>query len=203
MRALLLTIGLLLVAGSGVTRFWPTVERIEVTGGRHHDPGDVLRLARVAPGDPLLWITTWRVSGLTDDPWIARARVTRHWPDTVSIAIWERAPLARSGEGPEARIWARDGTVLPGASAEERADLPIVTGWGGDRTAEALELVDLVRSRGPKVIQYSPEGFEIALSDAVLFTPDVSSLRRQWAAVERHRGGRLAVYPWGVSKAHE
>ncbi len=203
MRALLLTVGLLIVAALGVTRFWPTVERIEVTGTRHHAVGDVLRLARVAPGDPLLWITTWRVSGLSADPWIARARVTRHWPDTVSIAVWERAPLARSGDEPEARVWARDGTVLPSASAEERADLPIVTGWGGDRTAEALELVDLVRSRLPKVIQYSPEGFEIALSDAVLFTPDVSSLRRQWAAVERHRGGRLAVYPWGVSKAHE
>lgn len=203
MRALLLITGLLVVAALGVTRFWPTVERIEVTGARHHATGDVLRLARVAPGDPLLWITTWRVSGLSDDPWIARARVTRHWPDTVSIAVWERTPLARSGEGPEALVWARDGTVLPSATEGERADLPVVTGWGGDRTADALELVDLVRSRGPKVIQYSPEGFEIALSDAVLFTPDVSSLRRQWAAVERHRGGRLAVYPWGVSKAHE
>lgn len=203
MRALLLISSLLVVAALGVTRFWPTVERIEVTGTHHHDTGDVLRLARVAPGDPLLWITTWRVSGLSEDPWIARARVTRHWPDTVSIAVWERAPLARSGDGPEAQVWARDATVLPGTSAEERADLAMVTGWGGDRTAEALQLVDLLRSRVPKVIQYSPEGFEIALSDAVLFTPDVSSLRRQWAAVERHRGGRLAVYPWGVSKAYE
>jgi len=163
----------------------------------------VLRAARLAPGDPLLWITRWRVADLLHDPWVARARVTRHWPDTVAVTVWERAPHARSGAGPDATVWARDGTVLPGATAAEGADLPIVTGWGGDRLAEALELASLLKERRPEVIQYSPEGFEIALSDARLFTPDADALRRHWAAVDSHRGGRLAVYPWGVSASDE
>lgn len=203
MRRVLAGLLVALLAVLGASRFWPTVERVEVTGVVHHDAERVMRLARVAPGDPLLWITRWRVAGLTEDPWVRRARVTRHWPDTVSIAVWERTPLARSGLGEDATVWADDGTVLPSASADERADLPVVEGWGGDRTEEALELIRLLRERAPEVIQYTPEGFEIALSDTVVFTPDAAALRRQWAAVERHRGGRLAVYPWGVSKAHE
>jgi len=202
-RRALLALTLVTLALLAVSRFWPTVDRVETFPGPHHDRGALMRLARVAPGVPLLWITRWRVDALTADPWIRRARVTRHWPDTVSIAVWERTPLARAGEAPGATVWAEDGTVLPGAREAERASLPVVRGWGGDRTEEALTLVRLLRDREPKVIQYTPEGFEIALSDAVLFTPGVSALRRQWAAVERHRGGRLAVYPWGVSRTNE
>lgn len=200
MRGFLLFLAVLLLALLAVTRFWPVVERVEVSGARHHAPAEVARLARVAPGDPLLWITRWRTSALAEDPWIARARVIRHPPDAISLRVWERRPLARSGTGPDATVWAEDGTALPGATPEEREGLPVVDGWGEDRTAEALRLLRLLRPREPEVVQYSPEGFEITLSDTVIFTPNETALRRQWAAVERHRGGRLAVYPWGVSK---
>lgn len=200
MRIFLIVLAVLLLAILAVTRFWPPVERIEVTGARHHEPATVLRLARIAPGDPLLWITRWRVAALQDDPWIRQARVIRHWPDAVSVRVWERVPLARDGRGPDAVVWARDGTVLPSTTEAEREGLTVVEGWGGDRTAEALALLRLLTERDPEVIQYSPEGFEIELSDTVLFTPDIAALRRHWAAVESHRGGRLAVYPWGVSK---
>lgn len=203
MRRLLLALTLVLLAAAGASRFWPTVERIEVSGARHLSEERVLRLARLAPGDPILWITRWRVDDLAADPWVARARVTRHWPDAVSVTVWERVPHARSGTEPTATVWARDGTVLPGAREAERAGLPVIEGWGEDRLAEALELATLLRERAPEVIQYTPEGFEIALSDALLFTPNVDALRRHWAAVDSHRGGRLAVYPWGVSASDE
>ena len=194
---------LALLAFAGASRFWPTVERIEVSGSAHLSEERVLRLARIAPGDPLLWITRWRVAELTRDPWVARARITRHWPDAVSVAVWERLPHARSSRTSDAVVWARDGTVLPGTREAERAGLPVIEGWGGDRLDEALDLVSLLKSRGPEVIEYSPEGFEIALSDALLFTPNVEAVRRHWAAVDSHRGGRLAVYPWGVSRSDE
>jgi hypothetical protein len=53
------------------------------------------------------------------------------------------------------------------------------------------------------VIRYSPTGFDIELADGAIFTPDVESLRRQWAAIQHRNGGRLAVYPWGVSKVDD
>lgn len=200
MRTFLLVLVALLLGILAVTRFWPAVERVEVVGTEHHEPASVLRLARIAPGDPLLWITRWRVAALERDPWILRARVIRHWPDTVSVRVWERVPLARGGAGADAVVWAEDGTVLTDVTEEERATLPLLRGWGDDRTEEALSLLRLLMEREPEVVQYSPEGFEIELSDTVLFTPDIAALRRHWAAVESHRGGRLAVYPWGVSK---
>lgn len=200
MRIFLLVLTALLLAILGVTRFWPPVERIEVVGAVHHDPATVLRTARIAPGDPLLWITRWRVADLQDDPWIRQARVIRHWPDAVSVRVWERVPMARSDASADAVVWAVDGTELPSTTEEERAGLPLLTGWGEDRTEEGLALLRLLMERMPEVIQYSPEGFEIELADTVLFTPDIAALRRHWAAVESHRGGRLAVYPWGVSK---
>ena len=203
MRLALATALLLALAAAAVTRFVPVVDRIEVHGAVHHAPADVARIARVAHGDPLLWITRWRVAGLDEDPWIRRARVTRHWPDTVVVAVWEREPAYRESLANDATVRAWDGTVLPNVGPDARAALPIVRGWGRDRSAEARELLKVLQERSPLVIEYSPEGFEIALPDGTVFTPDLDALQRQWAAVERHRGGRLAVYPWGVSRTHE
>lgn len=199
MRRVWLALLVLLVALLGATRFWPTVERVEVSGMEHLNRATVMRLARVAPGDPLLWITHWRLRDLTDDPWVRRARVIRHWPDAVSLRIWEREPLARQGDV----TWAQDGTVLPMARDAERNGLVRIDGWGAPRVGEALELATLMQRFEPEAIHYSPKGFEIRSAEANLFTPDVASLRRHWAAIESQYGGRMAVYPWGVSKAHE
>ena len=203
MRLALASALLLTLAGAAVTRFVPVVDRIEVVGAVHHAPAEVARIARVAHGDPLLWITRWRVVGLDDDPWIRRARVIRHWPGTVVVTVWEREPAYREAQGDDAIVRAWDGTALPNVGAEDRASLPVVRGWGRDRSDEARDLLKVLRERSPLVIEYSPEGFEIALPDGTVFTPDLDALQRQWAAVERHRGGRLAVYPWGVSRTHE
>jgi cell division protein FtsQ len=186
-----------LVVLVGVTRFWPPVTRVEVLGARHLSRSDVLRLADIAPGDPLLWITRWSVRGLEREPWVLQARVTRHWPDTVAIAVVERHPLLTDGT----TGWAADGTALPGADPDVLAELPRVQGWGTPRLEEALELLGMLVGRGVRVITYGPEGFEVELADVVLFTPSVHALRAQWTAFESQRGSRVAVYPWGVSSA--
>jgi cell division protein FtsQ len=61
-----------------------------VVGHAHLTRTDVLRLANVAPGDPLLWVTRFSVRGLEAEPWVLQARVTRHWPDVVSVWLLER-----------------------------------------------------------------------------------------------------------------
>jgi len=196
-RALQLFGLVVLVALVAVTRFWPPVARIEVIGHRHLDRTAAMRLANVAPGDPLLWITRWSVAGLASEPWILQARVTRHWPDTVAIAVVERVPVITDG----ATAWAADGTPLTGARPETLAELPRLEGWGAPRIAQSLELLGMLAGHGVRVITYGPEGFEVVLADVVLFTPSVDALRAQWPAFESQRGGRVAVYPWGVSSA--
>ena len=197
MRTLWIVALVVLVALVTVTRFWPSIERVEVFGHQHLGRADVLRLANVAPGDPLLWVTRQRVRALAAEPWVLQARVTRHWPHTVAITVVERVPVASDG----VLAWAADGTALAGAAPEALAELPRLEGWGTPRLAESLELLAMLAGRGVRVITYGPEGFEVVLAEVVLFTPSVDALRAQWSAFESQRGGRVAVYPWGVSSA--
>jgi len=196
-RALQIFALFVLIALVVVTRFWPAVTRVEVIGNQHLSRSDVMRLANVAPGDPLLWITRWSVAGLTREPWVVQARVTRHWPDTVAIAVVERVPVM--GDGVVG--WAADGVALPNVPTATMASLPRIEGWGTPRIEQALELLGMLVGHGVRVITYGPEGFEVVLADVVLFTPSVDALRAQWPAFESQRGGRVAVYPWGVSSA--
>lgn len=198
-RPLLLV--LLVLSGGGLVAslFVPNVRTVEVVGNRHLETESVRALANVHPGDPFLWVTRRRVHELASDPWVLRLEVVRLWPDTIRIALVERTPALTDGR----TTWADDGTVLPDAGPSDTAGLPRLEGWGTPRTTEALELLTLLRPFGPEVIQYSPEGFEILLTGTTLITSSADALRKQWSAFVSNRGGRIAVYPWGVSKAHD
>jgi cell division protein FtsQ len=197
MRIVSVTSFVLLVLLVGVTRFWPTVERVEVIGAAHRSAHDVMRLADVAPGDPFLWVTSFRARRLMADPWVLQARITRHWPDTIAIAVFEREPVLSDGR----TAWALDGVELPGLDADRLVSLPRLEGWGTPRLGEALSLLGMLEGYGVEVITYTPEGFEIRLTNATVLTPTADALRAQWSAFESQRGGRIAVYPWGVSSA--
>jgi len=199
LRVTVIILGLLAITLGGGSRLWPLVDYAYVNGNERYSDAQVLWLANVAVGDPLLWITRWSLTGLENDPWIARARVVRHWPDTVSITVVERKPLLQDGEV----AWSADAVALPGLSDSELAALPLVSGWGEPRIAEAVRLLELMGSSSVEVISYTPDGFDITVGGATIFTPSVAALEAQWAAVEGRLGSRLAVYPWGVSEYNE
>ena len=193
-RPLMLALLAALLALLVTTRFYPQVTRVEVLGASHYSEAEVLALANLERGDPLLWVTRWRSDALVQDPWISRARIIRHWPDTLSVAVWEREPFARFGE----TVYALDGTVLPNGSTEQKG-LVTLRGWGPDRTEEALTLLRLVAPYEPEVLSYSPSGFDIRFSDSSLYTPSVDLLRTHWSGFVAQSEKRIAVYPWGVS----
>lgn len=199
LRVTVIILGLLAVATLIGSRMWPTVTHVQVHGNSHYSDAQVMWLANVAPEDPLLWITRWSLAGLEADPWIARASVVRHWPDTVSITVAERVPVLREGE----LAYAADGTALPGLSAGQLALLPEAVGWGASRITESVRILDLLGSDAVEVISYTPDGFDITVEGATIFTPSVAALETQWAAVKGRLGSRLAVYPWGVSETNE
>ncbi len=199
MRVFVIILGLLTLAVGAGSRIWPTVTDVHVNGNNHYSRAQVMWLANVQEEDPLLWITRWSLKGLEDDPWIAWASVVRHWPDTVSITVEERTPLLRTDD----LAWSRDAVALPGLTAEELEPLPLLTGWGEPRVAEAVRLLELMGSEVPEVISYTPDGFDITVGGATIFTPSVAAIEAQWAAVKGRLGSRLAVYPWGVSEHNE
>lgn len=199
MRGLLLTLLVLACAAAVVSRFVPKVQQVVVYGAERYTPEEVAAIAGVHPGDPLLWVTRASVARLAADPWVHSATVLRRWPDTVELSIAERVPVLSDG----VTTWAADGTVLPGVTADELGALPVLKGWGESRLHEALELERLLRQFGVQVISFSPEGFEIQLTGTTLHTPSASALRQQWSAFVNHRGGNVAVYPWGVATRDE
>lgn len=194
-RPLLLTLLGALTLLLLVSYFYPSIDRVHVVGAAHHSEADILRLARVRVGDPLLWVTTWRVSGLERDPWVLGARVFRRWPDTLYIEVRERTPVLAKG----ATAYALDGTVLPNATPEERADAVTLKGWGPDRSREALEILRLVAPYEPQVLSYAPSGFTVHFAGSSLFTPDAALLKAHWSAFVEQQTDSVAVYPWGVS----
>ena len=196
MRPFLVVLALLAVALLVGSRFYPKIEVVAVNGNERYGREEIMSLANVEQGAPLLWVNRWSLAGLAEDPWIRRSRVIRHWPDAVSITVWERTPVLTNGE----TTWAADGTRLPGVSDETKANLVRLEGWGEPRVEEALELLELLSQFEPRVISYSPEGFDIELRDKSLYTPGVAVLERHWAAWTNQRGSRVAVYPWGVSE---
>jgi cell division protein FtsQ len=78
------------------------VRSVTVTGNHSVPRAEVIRAADVEPGTPLIRISTAavarRVERITQ---IQSAQVSRHWPDSVVIAVRERTPVlaAASGDG--------------------------------------------------------------------------------------------------------
>lgn len=188
----LLVLLALLLAGS---RFYPSIERIHVIGAAHYSEAEILQLADIRVGDPLLWVTTWRIKTLEENPWIRYVRVTRQFPDTLYVEVAERqAVLVKGASG-----IAEDGTVLPNVTPRDKQHAVPLRGWGTDRSEEALELFLLLADRRPRVVSYAPSGFTVSFADSSLYTPNVASLRAHWSAFLSQRAGHIAVYPWGVS----
>lgn len=195
-RRIAYSLALLIIALLVGSRLYPEIKRVEVLGNERLSEEEILELARLAEGDPLLWVNAWTVRGLSTSPWIRQARVTRHLLErTIAVTIWERTPVATDG----ATVWAKDGTIMFGVPPEEAQRLVQIRGWGEPRIEEALDLLLLLADHEPKVVSYTPEGFEIQFAGGVLVTPQAQDLKNHWSAFVSHRGRRVAVYPWGVS----
>ena len=89
------------------------VRSITVQGNRVVPRAQVLRAAAIEPGTPLARINTTavarRVSQLTQ---IQSAQVSRHWPDSVVIAVRERTPALAVASGGGYALIDRFGVVL-------------------------------------------------------------------------------------------
>jgi cell division protein FtsQ len=162
-------LGVTAVAAAHAVRSTPLlgIRRVEVLGGRRVSEPAVLAAARIEPGLNLLALD---VDGVVDRvealPGVRRARVLRHLPDRVVVAIEEREPFAlvnvggpRSGlywvdadgylVGPERRPGAPSSPVVSGVELpSEAADHPV-----GDRLHTGLALLRAVQRAGGRVVR--------------------------------------------------
>jgi len=104
------------------------VHRIVIRGAGAH-AGAVRAAAHLAPGGPILLVHTGTVASNVEQlPWIGSARVERQLPNTVTITVTVRAPVAWAPAGP-GRVALVDGHgVVAALGTAAPFGLPELTG---------------------------------------------------------------------------
>ena len=171
---------------------WP-IERVEVEGAAHLERARVLALANLYPGDPWLWATPQKLAALRREPWVREAVLERPRIGVVRIVLRERTPVATLATPAGTVGLAADGTPLPGAEATG----PVIEGFGGDRTLQALEIARLIPEA--ERIRYDPAGFTVDWGARQLWVRSLENLRVWLPRVNMLRGNDVAIYSWGVS----
>jgi cell division protein FtsQ len=118
---------------------------VQVTGAPAAQRAQVLRAAGIAPGTPLIRISTAAVARRVEQiTQIQSAQVSRHWPDSVVIAVTERTPALAVASDGEFALIDRFGVVIgyvarrpPGLTllAQAPADLASLRGSPGIQAA--------------------------------------------------------------------
>jgi hypothetical protein len=67
---------------------------VTVVGAAHTPKAEILRAGGLTSHPPLIDVNASVASRIEQLPWIARATVTRQWPDGVRVAVVERTPVA-------------------------------------------------------------------------------------------------------------
>ncbi len=103
------------------------LETVEISGANRTDVQDVLAVAGLDVGEPLMDADIRRAKvAVSSLPWIFTAEVSRQWPDTVSIDIVERQPVANlPSNGDSFAVVDRFGRVLERVANVDNG-LPVV-----------------------------------------------------------------------------
>ena len=179
--------------------FFP-VASVAVSGTRFLKPKEVAQMSGVLPGNPWLWASSARAGALSDNPWVASARIVKFFPGRIEIKITERTPLAayKRSDG-SLVVLASDGVELPGAP------LPALMLEGFDALAlpEALKVAGLAKQLGAVRLRFTPQGFLMRVGDTRVWSDSYASLLKYGGSVKilamNRAGERVNVYPWGVS----
>ncbi len=120
-----------------------TVDWIDVSGANRLSSEEVAEIIELQPGTSLASLDLDAArAALEAEPWIARVRLHRLWPNRLAVVIEERAPLALWQVDGVHRVIDQTGTVIASADPADFTDLPRVVGAGANGQAEAM--VDLV-----------------------------------------------------------
>lgn len=144
-RLLRFLIAFLVIAGTVWLLYspWLSVAIVETEGVSQSETHRTLVALDVVAGRPMFQVDANEIEReLETDPWVAEATVEKQWPDTVTITIVERIPIAwtLTGDG-----WTRraiDGVAIPSADQPDPGMVHIDLGSeGGDDLATSNWLI--------------------------------------------------------------
>ncbi len=108
------------------------LKNIDISATKRLTRAEVLAFADLEPGQDMLRMNLKKMGEqLALNPWVETVRIRRYYPDTVSIAVTEREPLAVVNMGYLHYLDAK-GTVFKTLNQGDRLDYPVVTGFSED-----------------------------------------------------------------------
>jgi cell division septal protein FtsQ len=148
-------------AVSSVTLF--SLKNIEVSRTKHLTRDEILGLSGVEPGKDMLRMNLKLMGeSLLQNPWVETVRINRYFPDSVSISITEREPVAIVNMG-FIYYLDRKGNVFKVLNQGDKLDFPVITGFSEEEigadpkgTREALvsscDLLKILREKGAFIL---------------------------------------------------
>jgi cell division protein FtsQ len=189
-----------------------------VVEGREQTGKDQLFVALdTAAGSPILAFDPRQAEArIAKLPWVASAIVERRLPDTIFVRLVERAPLALWQRDNQVAVIDAEGKILPDASPDQFAQLPLLVGAGA--AAEGTTLIDSLRTYPavrqkmtaavrvgerrwdlrlqPNVVARLPEtDVTTALGRLSLLIADQKILERDIVAIDLRLPDRLIIEP--------
>jgi cell division protein FtsQ len=134
------------------------INTIEIEGARRLSRALLLEQSKVTPGASLLGIRPGQVErALMAHPWVAKAEVSRVWPNNLHLKIQERDPVALVQFGEELLYMDRQGMIFKPLSPGDPHNFPVVTGLtpeefrhaAGDLpevVAQVFQLMDVLKT---------------------------------------------------------
>lgn len=105
------------------------IEKVLVQGRAHTNAADVLAALNNPKDQPmLLFNPTMAKANLESLPWVKSAQIERHFPDTLTVILQERKPMALWQQGKDIFLVDDEAHVISGVAWQEFSSLPLLVG---------------------------------------------------------------------------
>ena len=173
-----------------------SVQNVAVEGRRTTQADDVLRAVDVVRGEPILDFSPERArQRLESLPWVRSATVERRLPDTVTVRLVERTPLALWQHDGKMALVDTDGVAVTDEHLDRYADLLLVVGEAAPRhTAELLAVLGAepdLRKRVTSAVWVGDRRWNLVFDGTITVELPETGVAEAWsrlAQIERSHG---------------
>ena len=134
---------------------------IEIEGAKRLSRSLLLQQSKLVSGASLLAIRPGQVErALMSHPWVAKAEVSRKWPNSLHLKVQERDPVALIQFGEELLYMDRQGMIFKPLSPGDPHNFPVITGLTAEQfrhpagdlpevVTQAFQLMDVLKTTPP------------------------------------------------------
>ena len=113
-----------------------TVKEVIVEGRSKTKKSALLQALQVSEGDNILAINITEMKDRINKlPWVKSARIERHFPNKISLTLFERTPMARWQTNRMLKLIDVNGDVIPIVDLTRFSNLPIIIGKNAPKIA--------------------------------------------------------------------